>query len=189
MEKLREYFEFEIAVLSVALTIPKNVKFYVTIAVSSNAVLVKTANFPHNTERYRLPKKYLHLQPKVLLPALQFLLICNLKFSSCKQNYFNLFKVNVPMICDALRDLVSFVQFKKRENTHGGVLLLVKLEEAKSATLLKVTLLHGCFAHFLNYKNGTKTRKTSDMDRSHLNCSVMGLLVLNDLIRFGRKWL
>ena len=31
-------------------------------------------------------------------------------------------------ICDALCDLVSFVQFKKRENTHGGVLLLVKLQ-------------------------------------------------------------
>ena len=27
--------------------------------------------------------------------------------------------------CDALRDLVPFVQFKKCENTHGGVLLLV----------------------------------------------------------------
>ena len=26
--------------------------------------------------------------------------------------------------CDALRDLVPFVQFKKRENTHGGVLIL-----------------------------------------------------------------
>ena len=29
---------------------------------------------------------------------------------------------------DALHDLVSLVQFKKRENTHGGVLLLVKLQ-------------------------------------------------------------
>ena len=28
-------------------------------------------------------------------------------------------------ICDALRDLVSFVQFKERESTHGGVLLLI----------------------------------------------------------------
>ena len=31
-------------------------------------------------------------------------------------------------ICDVLRDLVPFAQFKKRENTHGGVLLLVKLQ-------------------------------------------------------------
>ena len=31
-------------------------------------------------------------------------------------------------IGDALRDLVTFVQFKKPENTHGGVLLLVVLQ-------------------------------------------------------------
>ena len=41
--------------------------------------------------------------------------------------------------CDALRDLIPFVQFKKLKNTHGGVLLLVKLK-AQRATLLKVTL-------------------------------------------------
>ena len=29
--------------------------------------------------------------------------------------------------CDVLRSLVLFVQFKNRENTHGGVLFLVKL--------------------------------------------------------------
>ena len=27
-------------------------------------------------------------------------------------------------VCDVLRDLIPFVQFKKRENTHGGALLL-----------------------------------------------------------------
>ena len=38
-------------------------------------------------------------------------------------------------ICDALRVLVPFVQFKKQENTHGGMLLLVKLHtEAKRHT-------------------------------------------------------
>ena len=31
-------------------------------------------------------------------------------------------------MCDVLRDLVPFAQFKKRKNTHGGVLLLVKLQ-------------------------------------------------------------
>ena len=40
------------------------------------------------------------------------------------------------------RDSVPFVQFKNMKSTHGGVLLLVK----KPATLLKVTLLHGCFS-------------------------------------------
>ena len=46
--------------------------------------------------------------------------------------------------CNALHDLVPFVQFKKRE---------------KHPTLLKVTLLHGCFSRFLNYTNGTKSLK------------------------------
>ena len=46
----------------------------------------------------------------------------------------------------ALRNLVPCVQFKKREKHHGGVLLL------------KVTLLYGCFSHFLYCTNGTKSR-------------------------------
>ena len=45
---------------------------------------------------------------------------------------------------------------KIRENTHGGVSLLVKLQ-----AVIKVTLLHGCFSHFLNCANGTKSRKAS----------------------------
>ena len=36
-------------------------------------------------------------------------------------------KQHLSNICDALRVLVPFVQLKKRENTYGGVLLLVKL--------------------------------------------------------------
>ena len=49
---------------------------------------------------------------------------------------------------------------KNVKNTHGRVLLLVKLQ-AKSPqrySLLKVTLLHGCFSPFLNCANGTKSR-------------------------------
>ena len=45
---------------------------------------------------------------------------------------------------------------KNVKNTHGGVLLLVK-----PATLLKVTLLHGCFPRFLDCTNDTKSRKAS----------------------------
>ena len=37
--------------------------------------------------------------------------------------------------CDALRDLVPFIQFKKREKHPGGVLLLVKLQAEASNTL------------------------------------------------------
>ena len=47
---------------------------------------------------------------------------------------------------------------KNVENSHGGVLLLVK-----PTTLLKVTLLHGCFSRFLNCANATKSRKVSHM--------------------------
>ena len=44
---------------------------------------------------------------------------------------------------------------KNVKNTHGGLLLL--------ATLLKVTLLHGCFSHFLNCTNVTKSHNASHM--------------------------
>ena len=50
--------------------------------------------------------------------------------------------------CGALRDLVLFAQFKKYENTHGGVLILVKLQAEAFTTLLKLTLLHGCVSSF-----------------------------------------
>ena len=48
---------------------------------------------------------------------------------------------------------------KNVKNTHGGVLILVKLQ----ALSLKRTLLHGCFSRFLNSTNGTKSRKASHM--------------------------
>ena len=58
-------------------------------------------------------------------------------------------------ICDALHDLVQFVQFKEREK-----------HPWRSATFcknarLKVTLLHGCFSRFLNCKNSTKSGNAS----------------------------
>ena len=60
-------------------------------------------------------------------------------------------------IWDALRDLVPFVQFKKREN-HAW-----RSVTFKPVTFLKVTLLYGCFLRLLNYTNGTKSRKASHM--------------------------
>ena len=56
--------------------------------------------------------------------------------------------------CDILRDLVPFVQLKNVKNTHGGALLLVKLQ-AESCTL--------------NCTNGTKSRQTSHMN---IKCSL-----------------
>ena len=46
--------------------------------------------------------------------------------------------------------------FKNVKNTHGGVLLSVKLH-----ALVKVTLLHGCFSRFLNCAHATKSRNAS----------------------------
>ena len=46
------------------------------------------------------------------------------------------------------------------------------MEELKPATLLKVTLLHGCFSRFINRTNGTKSRKASHIvkDVKHQHC-------------------
>ena len=52
-----------------------------------------------------------------------------------------------------LRDLVLFVQFKKREKYPWRSVTFSKV-----AILLKVTLLHGCFSRFLNFTNSTKSR-------------------------------
>ena len=51
-------------------------------------------------------------------------------------------------ICDALRDLVPFVQFKKREKHPWKDVTFSKVASLKPATLLKLTLLHGYFFMF-----------------------------------------
>ena len=59
---------------------------------------------------------------------------------------------------DALRDLVPFVQFKKREKHPWRSVTFSKRDGCmlQSATLLKVTLPYGCFSRFLNCTNGNK---------------------------------
>ena len=64
-------------------------------------------------------------------------------------------------ICDALRDLVQSVQFKKRGKRTWRSVTFSKIARFQPATLPKVTLLHGCFSRFLNCTNGTKSSKTS----------------------------
>ena len=59
------------------------------------------------------------------------------------------------IICDALRNLVTFVQFKNLKKPPWM--------SAIFKTLLKVTLLHVCFSRFLICTNGTKSRKTSHL--------------------------
>ena len=52
---------------------------------------------------------------------------------------------------------------KNVKNIHGGVLIFSKVAGLKPATLLKLTLLHGCVSRFLNYTNGTKSRNASHL--------------------------
>ena len=42
--------------------------------------------------------------------------------------------------------------------------------KVKPATLLKVTLLHGCFSRFLNRVNGTKSQKASQISCDSKSC-------------------
>ena len=69
-------------------------------------------------------------------------------------------------ICDALRDLVPFIQFKKREKYPWRSATFIKVAGLKTATLIKVVLHHGCFSRFLNCTNGTKSCKKSQMKLS-----------------------
>ena len=50
--------------------------------------------------------------------------------------------------CDVLRDLLPFVQFKKREKHSWRSVTFGKDAGFWHATLLNVTLLHGCFSRF-----------------------------------------
>ena len=63
---------------------------------------------------------------------------------------------------------------QKVKKTHGRVLLFVKLQA--TATVLKATLLHGCFSGFLNCTNGTKSRNAS-----HLIHGVNRILLHSDM--------
>ena len=56
-------------------------------------------------------------------------------------------------ICDVLRDLVPFVEFKDVKNTYRGVLLLVKLD-AKSCIFRQIYLS----TIFSNYRNRNRDR-------------------------------
>ena len=56
---------------------------------------------------------------------------------------------------DALRHLVPFTEFKKREK-HPW-------RSVNFSKVILVTLLHGCFSRFLNCANDTKSRNASHM--------------------------
>ena len=55
-------------------------------------------------------------------------------------------------ICDALHDLVPFLQFKKRENALGGVLPLVNLQASACNFTKSHTLVRAFFTFFKFHK-------------------------------------
>ena len=63
------------------------------------------------------------------------------------------------------RDLISFLQFEKREKHAWRNVTFSKDTDRglRPATLLKVTLFHECFSRFLNCTNGTKSGKASQL--------------------------
>ena len=93
---------------------------------------------------------------------------------------------NMYCICDALRDLVPFVQFRKHEKHPWKSVNFSKVLGLKPATLLKLTLFYGCFSRFLNCTNGTKSRnaphiRTDYWEKIHL----LSFLLIMKLIPNG----
>ena len=59
-----------------------------------------------------------------------------------------------------LRDLAPFIQIKKPVNTHGGVVLLVRLQ-VEACNFNKSKTPPWFFSRFLNCFNGTKSHNVS----------------------------
>ena len=76
-------------------------------------------------------------------------------------------------ICGALRNLVLFVQFKKR---------------LKPATLLKLTLLRGCFLRFLNCTNVTESCNVPHIRERSIFLKKIRILLLLYSIEIVNLW-
>ena len=72
-------------------------------------------------------------------------------------------QIAIARKCGALRDLVPFAQFQKREKHPSRSVNSSKVGGFKPATLLELTLLDGCFSCYLNRTNGTKSHNASQM--------------------------
>ena len=62
-------------------------------------------------------------------------------------------------ICGALRDLVPYAKFKKRENHPWRSVTFSKLQAEACNFTKNTTPPWGCFSYFLNCTNGTKSSK------------------------------
>ena len=79
-----------------------------------------------------------------------------------------------------------FCNLKNVKNSYGGLLLLVECR-LQPSTLLKVTLLHGCFSGSLNCRNGTKLCKVSDYSGRFFYGTIWGLGLVNLYWKLNHK--
>ena len=82
------------------------------------------------------------------------------------QHFLRKIKLAKLDICDVLRDLVPFVQFKKREKYLQRSVTFSKVAGFQPATLQKVALPPGCFSRFLNCTNGTISHNASHITKN-----------------------
>ena len=115
-----------------------------------------------NTKHLRqMPLKFIKLQFRLKASVLNVLfeIFGNFRAYSFISNADYLFlhdKQSVVMFCAIWCYLYKL---KNVKNTHGEVLLLVRLKACN--LILNVTLLHGCFSRFWKFTNGTKSRNAS----------------------------
>ena len=118
---------------------------------------------------------FLHLHHSVTLWFfffLNFSCVLGISYSSAKQTLFTSkltgsYSNTTKAIL--LKHVMRFTiwdhlyNLKNVKNTHRGLLILLKLQA------LKLTLLHGCFSHFLNCTNGTKSCNAPHIVMKDLN--------------------
>ena len=110
----------------------------------------------------------IRLRLSLKVPSKTFEWVLNEVSLLVEKIYHGLFEspnLQTEIICDALRDLVSFVQFKNRKNTDGGVALFVKLQ-AKACNLTKSNTSPWVFFTFLKLFKWYKLRKATHLSIS-----------------------
>ena len=88
--------------------------------------------------------------------------------SRYKLQMHDAFQRTLSNICDALRDLVPFLQFKERENTHGAVILSVKLQ-AEACNFTKNITPPWVFFTFLKLYKWYQIAQNATIDQSNID--------------------
>ena len=94
----------------------------------------------------------------------------------------NNFWCSTTSMCDALSDLIPSVQLKKAKNTHGEVLLLVKLQASAFSKSISLHSPMGVFHVFQNCTNGSKSRRASP--QSAFTCSKLTIETLEQGVKY-----